>query len=110
MNGQPEPFIRFVMGHEMFHHVEYAYIDFDEWPSWGAWTVEGFARAMEEKMWLDTDINAGNSFFVGEVANYMANPNQTLMDISYTSAPFWAYLSEQLGTFDVELHAGSARR
>ena len=37
---RPEPFIRNVVAHELFHHIQYSYIDFSEWPSWGGWTIE----------------------------------------------------------------------
>ncbi|MFK7886804.1 MAG: choice-of-anchor X domain-containing protein [Gammaproteobacteria bacterium] len=93
-----EPFIRFVMGHELFHHTQFAYIDFDEWPSWGGWTVEGSARYMEDKSFSDLDTVAMNSFFVGEINGYLGNPNRTLTDVSYPAVLFWNYLAEQLGS------------
>jgi len=98
MINDPEPLTRSILGHETFHHAEYAYIDFDEWQEWGGWTIEAMARAMEDKMWLDNDTTPGNTLYVGEVNDYLADPNRTLMDISYTAALFWTYLSEQLGT------------
>lgn len=93
-----EPWIRFVMGHELFHHTQYAYIDFSDWRSWGGWTVEGTARMMEDKAFMDLDTNAMNTFYVGEVNGYLGNTNRTLTDVSYPAALFWNYMSEQLGT------------
>ncbi len=93
-----EPYLRNVVAHELFHHVQFHYINFNQWPSWGAWTVEGTARAMEDKLWNDNDTTPANTLFIGQVNNYLGNPNRTLMDISYSSALFWTYLTEQLGT------------
>lgn len=93
-----EPYLRNVVAHELFHHVQFHYINFNQWPSWGAWTVEGTARAMEDKLWLDNDTTPANTFFLGQVNNYLSDPNQTLMNISYSAALFWTYITEQLGT------------
>ena len=96
--NRSEPYIRNVVAHELFHHVQYSYIDFSEWPSWGGWTIEATPRAMEDKFTLDNDTTPANTLYVGEVNNYLNNPNRTLMDISYTAALFWTYLTEQLGS------------
>lgn len=93
-----EPYIRMVVAHELFHHVQFHYINFNQWPSWGAWTVEGTARSMEDKIFLDNDTTPANTLYVGQINNYLGNPNRTLMNISYTAALFWTYLCEQLGT------------
>ena len=98
LRSDTEPFIRSAAAHELFHHVQYSYIHYNDWPSWGGWTVEGTARLMEDKITLDNDTTAGNTWYVGEVNGYLANPNRTLMDLSYPAALFWNYLSEQLGT------------
>ncbi len=107
MRNQNEPFTRATIGHELFHHVQYAYINFNDWPSWGAWTVEATARAMEDKTFNDNDSTPMNTFYVGEVNGYLGNPNRTLMDISYTAALFWTYLMEQLGTTTAEPSRGA---
>ena len=65
-----EPFIRSAVAHELFHHVQYNYINFNDWPSWGGWTVDGTARLMEDKITLDNDITPGNTWYVGEVNGY----------------------------------------
>ncbi len=60
--------------------------------------VEATARLMEDKLFLDNDTTPSNTFYRGEVNNYLGDPNRTLMDISYTAALFWNYLTEQLGS------------
>lgn len=96
--SQSDACIRLVMGHELFHHVQYAYIDFSNWSGWGNEPVEGTARMMQDKLYTDIDGNAGCITYRGEVNNYLGNPNQTMWNLSYTTALFWNYLTEQLGT------------
>jgi hypothetical protein len=98
MMNRTEPFTRAVLGHELFHHVENGYIDINNWPSWGGWTIEATARAMEDKGFNDNDSMPANTLYLGEINNYLDDPNRTLLDISYTAALFWTYLTEQLGT------------
>lgn len=98
LRASSEPFIRSAVAHELFHHVQYSYINYNDWPSWGGWTVEGTARLMEDKITLDNDITPNNTWYVGEVNGYLADPNRTLMSLSYPTALFWNYLTEQLGT------------
>jgi len=95
---QTDACIRLVMGHELFHHVQYAYIDFGNWSGWGDEPVEGTARMMQDKLYTDVDGNAGCITYRGEVNDYLGNPNRTMWDLSYTTALFWNYLTEQLGT------------
>ena len=59
-----EPYLRNIVAHELFHHVQFHYINFNQWPSWGAWTVEGTARAMEDKLWLDNNTTPANTLFI----------------------------------------------
>ncbi|MEL7450880.1 MAG: hypothetical protein AAFN78_16825, partial [Pseudomonadota bacterium] len=98
VGDESEPYIRFLAGHELFHHTQYGYLDNGSTNSWGKWVVEGTARMMEDKLWLDNDITPSNTFYRGEVNKYLEDPNRTLMDISYTAALFWNYLTEQLGS------------
>lgn len=95
---QTDACIRLVMGHELFHHVQYAYIDFGNWSGWGDEPVEGTARMMQDKLYTDVDGNAGCITYRGQVNNYLGDPNRTMWDLSYTTALFWNYLTEQLGT------------
>jgi len=99
--------IRLVMGHELFHHVQYAYIDFDNWSGWGDEPVEGTARMMQDKLYTDIDSNSGCITYRGEVNDYLGNPNRTMWDLSYTTALFWNYLTEQLGTNPTEPAIGT---
>jgi hypothetical protein len=107
VNGQTEPFTRSVLVHEMFHHVQYAYINFNDWPAWGQWTVEGTPPAMEDRSRADLDGNAMNSRYVGDVGGHFGNPNVTLMDRVYDAAPFWNYIAEQFGTVTAEPARGA---
>jgi Mg-chelatase subunit ChlD len=105
------PCTRAVLGHELFHHVEYAYIE----PvfstaggcggTWGKFVCEGQARAMQDKIYSDLDVNAALSCtagFLGEVNNYLDDTTQAIWQSSYKGALFWTYLMEQYGTDPLE--------
>lgn len=102
-----EACLRLVMGHELFHHVQYSYITFGKWSTWGTMPVEGTARMMQDKLYSDLDGDAGCITYRGQVTNFMNDPNRRLWDLSYTSALFWNYASEQLGTTSVEPTRGT---
>jgi Mg-chelatase subunit ChlD len=104
--GASEACIRLVIGHELFHHVQYAYITFNKWAQWGGVPVEGTARLMQDKLYNDLDGNAGCITYGGEANGYLGNTNQTVWNISYTAALFWNYLTEQLGTNNTEPNIG----
>nr|HQH72697.1 hypothetical protein [bacterium] len=106
LRGRSEPDLRAVVDHEHFHHTQYRYINFNDWPSWGRWTVEGTARLMQDKLWNDLDANGGMLTFWGEVSNYMAQTDVRLVDQSYSACLFWQYLCEQLGTVHTEPEYG----
>lgn len=106
INGQNEPFTRSVINHELFHHAQYAYINFGDWPSWGGWAIEGTPPAMEDKSFADVDNNAMNSRYVGDVNNFLGNPNQTLTGRNYDACHFWNYLAEQFGSVTAEPNRG----
>ncbi|NOX63037.1 MAG: VWA domain-containing protein [Chloroflexi bacterium] len=101
-----EPCIRLVIGHELFHHVQYAYITFGKWSAWGRMPVEGTARMMQDKIYSDLDANAGCITYRGQVNSYLGSPNQTIWNASYSSALFWNYATEQLGTTSGEPNIG----
>ncbi len=113
LQPQTEACIRLVAGHELFHHVQYAYINNGYsgcggcGGTWGKWTCEGTARLMQDKIFNDLDQDAGCITYVDEIAAYLANPNITLTGASYKAALFWNYLSEQLGTINTEPHTGA---
>ena len=96
---QSEPWVRFLTTHEQAHHVGYAYASNDEWPSLGKWVIEGTARALEDKLYLDIDQTPQASFYRGEVNGYLTGPNVPLFlaGKGYGSALFWTYAMEQLG-------------
>ena len=105
--GASEACIRLVLGHELFHHVQYGYITFGKWSVWGGAPVEGTARLMQDKIYNDLDGNAGCITYGGEANGYLGDPNRTLWNISYTSALFWNYLTEQLGTNNTDPNIGA---
>ena len=104
--GATEPCIRLVIGHELFHHVQYAYINFSNWSAWGTAPVEGSARVMQDKLYSDLDTNAGCITYRGATSDWLLTPDQNLWNSSYTFALFWNYLTEQLGTTRTEPQIG----
>jgi hypothetical protein len=104
---QSDACIRLVMGHELFHHVQYAYIDHSNWSGWGREPVEGTARMMQDKLYTDLDGNAGCITYRGQVNNYLGDPNRNLWGLSYTTALFWNYLTEQLAPASTEPSIGT---
>ncbi len=97
-NTSTQASIRAMTVHELFHHVQYSSIAFDEWQSWGAWFVEGTARLMEDKVYAIDDSTAGNTGFVGSANNLLGDPSVSLSDRDYNAALWWSYLAEQAGT------------
>nr|MBC8414600.1 hypothetical protein [bacterium] len=112
LGGQAETCLRLVSDHEQFHHVQYSYINGGSTScggcsgTWGQWTCEGMARLMQDKVWLDLDQDAGCITYLNEIAVYLGSPNTTLTSASYRGALFWNYLTEQLGTVNVEPQIG----
>ncbi|MEL7448605.1 MAG: choice-of-anchor X domain-containing protein [Pseudomonadota bacterium] len=101
----PEANTRSVMGHELFHHVQFAYIDADNWTTWGQTPVEGTARLMQDMIYTDLDTNP-MSWFHGEANQYLANPNRDFWQTGYKSALAWKHLTEQFGTTSLEPQVG----
>jgi len=104
--SQTEPCIRLVIGHELFHHVQYAYINFSNWANWGREFVEGSARVMQDKLYTDLDDNGGCITYLSATADWLNAPNQNIFGASYTFALFWNYLMEQLGATTTEPQVG----
>lgn len=111
----PEIDVREVTGHELFHHVQYGYIDDGSiggcGGTWGKWTCEGTARAMQDKVYADMDADVGTTqaSFLGEIADYLGstgNLDTTLTGLSYKGVLFWTYAMEQLGTTATEPQRG----
>ena len=106
--------IRAVLGHELFHHVEFRYADNGGESGcsgvWGKTACEGQARAMQDKIYLDLDLDPGAACvapYLGEVNNYLGTPNQPLWSSDYKSALWWTYLMEQYGTVTAEPQRGT---
>ena len=105
--------IRGILGHELFHHVEYRYADNGGESGcsgvWGKTTCEGQARALQDKIYLDLDLDPEASCvapYLGEINSYLGSPNQPLWSASYKAALWWTYLMEQYGTVSGEPQRG----
>ncbi|MFO1493662.1 MAG: carboxypeptidase regulatory-like domain-containing protein [Lysobacterales bacterium] len=107
--GRSESCVRGILGHELFHHVEFGYV-IDGGGSgcaggFGSTACEGHARALQDKIYFDLDLDPAASCvatFRGEVDGYLKNPDRTIWSSSYRSALFWTYLMEQYGSYRVE--------
>jgi hypothetical protein len=104
---------RMVLGHELFHHIEFASAEAIGASGcsgvFGKAACEGQARALQDKIYLDLDLDPEASCaapYLGQVDNYLASTNQNLWNSSYDAALWWTYLSEQFGTVDVEPQRG----
>lgn len=106
--------IRGILGHELFHHVEFAYADaIGEAGCGGVWgntACEGQARALQDKIYLDLDLDPSLSCvatFQGQANGFLNNTNQYLWSSSYGGALWWTYLMEQFGTIATEPARGA---
>ena len=111
----PEMDTRRTTGHELFHHVQYGYINDGAVTgcnsTWSKWTCEGTARMMQDEVYADLDADPGttNAAYVNQINGYLTstgNLNTTLTGLSYNAALFWKYLSEQLGSVATEPQRG----
>jgi Mg-chelatase subunit ChlD len=102
-----EECLRLVVGHELFHHIQYEAIGFSNWSTWGSDPVEGTARVMQDKLYNDLDADAGCITYLSQVNNYLGDPSRTMWGLSYTTALFWNYLMEQLGNDRAEPGVGT---
>ncbi len=102
-----------VPSHELFHKVQGLFSGFDD-PT-GSWITEGTARSLQDRMCVGTDQNNCISIdqmsivtpnYVNDLNKYLADPNLSILDASYTSAGFWTYLMEQFGTSTAEPERG----
>lgn len=92
-----------VAGHELFHFVQYGYLNSGTTPlDWGSVALEGSARMMEDHVFSFLDDGAGFSLYNAEVANYMSVPSQRFWWSSYQSALGWTYAAEQFGLSTAE--------
>jgi Mg-chelatase subunit ChlD len=104
---KPETCLRGVIGHELFHHIQYESIGFANWSTWGADPVEGTARVMQDKLYSDLDADAGCITYLAQVNNYLGDPSRSMWGLSYTTALFWNYLMERLGNDRAEPGVGT---
>lgn len=106
-----ESCIRGIVGHELFHHIQFGY-NLDGGGSgdscgsgYGASACEGHARALQDKVYFDLDLDPAASCvatFRGQVNGYLDQPDVNIWQASYGSALFWTYLMEQYGSYRVE--------
>jgi hypothetical protein len=104
---------RAVLGHELFHHVEFGHV-FDGGGSgcggtFGNTACEGQARALQDKVYFDLDLDPAASCvatFRGQVNGYLDAPDLTIWNASYGAALFWTYLMEQYGEVTTEPERG----
>jgi len=107
MNAANELLTRAVMAHELFHHTQYAYINFADWPSWGAWTVEATPMTIQDRIQSAMDSNPDGSAYVNYINGMLNTPNATLTSRGYDVGLFWSYLCEQFSTETAEPARGT---
>lgn len=106
---------RIVLGHELFHHVEFGYVfeasdgDTANCGPWPAAACEGHARMLQDHIYTDADlaINGGCLATQSTAANYLSDPGGTLWEYSYDTALFWKYLAQRYGAMQTEPSAGA---
>ncbi len=99
--------------HEIFHKTQRGLDDPND-----RWVIEGQARSIEDKVCMDpfpqgppgtctryTDLQPASDY-VGEVAEYLADPNRPITDISYNAVLFWTYIMQEFGTTTIEPQLG----
>jgi len=106
--------IRGILGHELFHHIQFRYADNGGESGcsgvWGKTACEGMARAMQDKIYFDLDLDPEASCvapFLGQVENYLDEPSMPLWSSSYDAALWWTWLMEQYGTVTTEPQRGT---
>lgn len=98
--------IQVVLGHELFHRIQYSYGDEVKW------FKEGTARAVQDNVFADIDNWSGalgQSFsFNSEANNYLAatNNDMTSIPMRYQSSLWWKYFMEQYGSTTTEPQRG----
>lgn len=103
--------LRRMLGHELFHHIEFAYVNEAGGAGCGPWgdaPCEGMARMLQDHIYNDLDVTEHScNSSQGAFDAYLSDTNRTIWDISYTSALFWKYLAEQYGDVAVEPERGA---
>ncbi len=106
---------RIMLGHELFHHVEFGYVneasggDDSGCGPWPAAACEGHARMLQDHIYSDVDvaISGGCLATQSAAANYLSDPSGTLWEYSYDTALFWKYLAQRYGDMQTEPTAGA---
>ncbi len=112
--ARSEACVRMILGHELFHHVEFGYVNAGGRSGCGkvlgTAVCEGQARAMQDKIYFDQDLDPAASCvasFDGQADGYLDNPDITIWSASYSAALFWTYLMEQYGSINSEPNYGA---
>ncbi len=99
--GLSESCTRNTLGHELMHKIQRAYSVSTAPNSLGKWVTEGHARALQDKIYAEFDTlpeTDCRTIFVSQVNNYLTDVHdQSLWNLSYDAALWWAYLMEQYG-------------
>ena len=112
--GQNNPSSVLITLHEAFHQQQYTYGGIQTDPD-GNWVWEGQARSIQDKFCVGTspatcisldNVTNGLANYMGEVNGYLANPNRSIPHLSYGTALFWTYVTEQYGTLNQEPNRG----
>lgn len=106
--------IRSILGHELFHHIQFAYADLGGSSgcagAFGSAACEGHARAMQDKIYSDLDLKPEaecTAPLLGQVNGYLKSAHQPLWESKYNSALWWSWLMEQYGTTPSEPQRGT---
>jgi len=110
-NATAELALRMVLGHELFHHVEFAYVSQAGGSGCGPWPAaacEGHARMMQDHIYDDIDLAPSHWIWAqGSFNHYLEWSNTTIWEYSYDSSLFWHYLAQRLGDEQDEPTAGA---
>ena len=107
MSAASELLTRSVMAHELFHHAQFSYINFSDWPSWGAWSVEATPVTIQDRIQSAMDSNPEGRAYVNFINSILVEPNLTLTARGYEVGLFWSYLCEQFSTETAEPARGT---
>ena len=99
--GRSEACTRSVLGHELKHKIQRTYRVSTAPDNPGKWVTEGQARAMQDKIYDDLDLDTAGDCtapYIGQVNGYLRDDHvRSLWDLSYDAALWWTYLMEQYG-------------
>ena len=93
-----EECLRLVVGHELFHHIQYEAIGHTTGRPGAPTRSRAPLGSCRTSSTSDLDNNAGCITYLSQVNNYLGDPSRTLWGLSYTTALFWNYLMERSAT------------